>query len=443
MKLSKYNFYEKSNNLGGYIYNTYSGGIVYIKDEQLWSNLTNSKVVDLDSDIKNELIDMDIIIDSESDELLKVKDRYFNYIYNDKVLHLTIMPTNACNFACPYCFSYEKGHSRMDEKTYNSILDLIDMKSEQIEDVIILWFGGEPTLFNDDIIAFMNVVQKKCKEKEIGLYSSIITNGYLLTVDVFKDMYKSGIVQYQVTLDGSKNTHDDLRHLKGGKGTFDHILNNLKEISDLSSDYSFKFDIRCNVTKANYESAKLLIDIFDEKFSDDKRFKIYFRPVYNYETKENEIDTIADDLFSMDEGIDMQNKMYMLTEKTTKRVGNRRLFNPLPLPTNSWCAAELKNFFLIGPDGALFFCDTLTGDEYSYGSIEDVLNHKLIDKPDGNIFKNEKAKKCIDCRLLPICFGGCMRNRINKEPECYWKESNIQKSFVDFINDLEGGESCE
>ena len=36
-----------------------------------------------------------------------------------------------------------------------------------------------------------------------------------------------------------------------------------------------------------------------------------------------------------------------------------------------------------------------------------------------------------------------MRNRINKEPECYWKESNIQKSFVDFINDLEGGESCE
>ena len=41
MKLSKYNFYEKSNNLGGYIYNTYSGGIAYIKDEQLWSDLTN------------------------------------------------------------------------------------------------------------------------------------------------------------------------------------------------------------------------------------------------------------------------------------------------------------------------------------------------------------------------------------------------------------------
>lgn len=439
MKLSKYNFYEKSNIKGGYIYNTNTGAILHINDENYWNFITDSDIENFDDETENNLLNMQMMLEDDIDEFQKVRNRYLENINDEENLHLTIMPTDGCNFACPYCFSYEKGCNVMSDETYTNILKLIELKSNKLKRVVISWFGGEPTLATEKIISFMNKAKEFCKNKNIELYSSIITNGYLLDKDNFIRMYESGIRQYQVTLDGNKLTHDKMRYLKGFKPTFDKIINNLEDISSIGNNYDFKFDIRCNVTKANHESAISLIHLFDNLFSDDRRFRIYFRPVYNYETKNNEIKSMVNELYDMDEGIEMQNQMSMLTEKVTKRVSKRRLFNPLPLPTNSWCAAELKNFFLIGPNGNLFFCDTLTGDDNSYGNLKDLINGTKINKPDGNIFNSEHNAKCIQCKLLPICYGGCMRNRINKEPECYWTIQGIQNSFAKFIDELERG----
>lgn len=85
------------------------------------------------------------------------------------------------------------------------------------------WFGGEPTLFKDRIIAFMQTVKKKIPD-DIILNGYMTTNGYLLDFENFLDYYNVGITGYQITLDGFSHTHDELRKLKSGEATWDTVI---------------------------------------------------------------------------------------------------------------------------------------------------------------------------------------------------------------------------
>lgn len=58
----------------------------------------------------------------------------------------------------------------------------------------------------------------------------MVTNGYLLTDDKARMLRELGIRHLQITLDGSKKTHDSRRFLLGGKPTYDTIINNLENL---------------------------------------------------------------------------------------------------------------------------------------------------------------------------------------------------------------------
>ena len=70
--------------------------------------------------------------------------------------------------------------------------------------------------------------------------------------------------------------------------TYDVIMKNLSEIHLLDNVYDFNMDIRCNFTRRTIKAVEDYIDVFMEQFGSDRRFKIYCRPVYEYETKDND-----------------------------------------------------------------------------------------------------------------------------------------------------------
>ena len=79
---------------------------------------------------------------------------------------------------------------------------------------MIRFTGGEP-LLHKNIIDFIKMA------KDIGLKTSIITNGYLLPIYVEK-LCDVGVDQYIISLDGStSDIHDDLRQFPG---CFDNII---------------------------------------------------------------------------------------------------------------------------------------------------------------------------------------------------------------------------
>ena len=154
MKLSKYNYYlENKTEKDLMIYNTRTGAVILIEDidDKSRDMIKCNQIKTLDIDLKDFLMEKEILVGDEVDELADVKELYNLYVNDQNVLSLTILPTEGCNFACPYCFLYDKTNTTMRDEDYDMLYDYISnfmsqRESERDRRLIINWFGGEPTL---------------------------------------------------------------------------------------------------------------------------------------------------------------------------------------------------------------------------------------------------------------------------------------------------------
>lgn len=193
-------------------------------------------------------------------------------------LFLTIMPTEGCNFRCPYCYEDHSPIS-MRRKTLDKIHDYLIEQVSKYTHVGIGWFGGEPTLCKDIILETSNLVQSLQKKYPFTYNSSMTTNAYLLGLDDFVQYYHAGITSYQITLDGW--THDQTRPHVTGKGTLQRILDNLIAISSLpQEEYQYNITIRHNILPGDEDFS--WYDYLRDLFGNDCRFTVLVRPVSDW-----------------------------------------------------------------------------------------------------------------------------------------------------------------
>ncbi len=69
----------------------------------------------------------------------------------------------------------------------------------------------------------------------------------MLNAKIAKELKKLKVKTVQITIDGPKEIHDKRRPLINGKGSFDTIINNVKEVKD----YFEHISIRINIDKTN------------------------------------------------------------------------------------------------------------------------------------------------------------------------------------------------
>ena len=70
-----------------------------------------------------------------------------------------------------------------------------------------------------------------CQKRGVTLALNIITNGLLLTEEVVDRLLPYGLNGVKVTLDGDRDTHNRMRPLRGGQGTFDRIIENVRKVA--------------------------------------------------------------------------------------------------------------------------------------------------------------------------------------------------------------------
>ena len=77
------------------------------------------------------------------------------------------------------------------------------------------------------------------------------------------------------------------------------------------------------------------------------------------------------------------------------------------------CGIVSANNLVIGPKGELYKCDHHIGDKnYVVGNVKQGL---LFNKPYYDYCTIKHPKKCLRCKLLPLCYGGCRNDYlINK-----------------------------
>lgn len=190
--------------------------------------------------------------------------------------HLIIFPTEKCNFRCTYCYEDFK-ISRMNSDVIQGLKLLISRRLEAAKFFEISWFGGEPLLALPVIEEVSNHSLEQTAHRGASFKANITTNGYLLTKDTFVRLLDLRVVEYQISLDGTGESHDQTRVRKGGGATFEVIYNNLLAMKAVNSE--FEVIVRVHFMKSNIDHIRSLALNLRDDFSSDGRFKIYFKAI--------------------------------------------------------------------------------------------------------------------------------------------------------------------
>jgi len=191
---------------------------------------------------------------------------------------LTLLPTEQCNFRCTYCYEdFELG--AMPRPVINGLKALLTARAPELRRLDLHWFGGEPMTAFSIVTEICDHAQKlRVRQPHLDIYSSMTTNGYLLTPDRFTQLVRLGVVRYQISLDGYGEKHDRTRHRVDGHGTFSQIWENLLSTRH-SAERDFSIMLRVHFSPSTLENVKELIPMLNEKFGDDSRYQIFFKAI--------------------------------------------------------------------------------------------------------------------------------------------------------------------
>ena len=116
--------------------------------------------------------------------------------------------------------------------------------------------------------------------KKIILIIHSPTNGVCLRyfVDLFKNK-KYVPRDIQVTIDGPKEIHDKRRIAKGGKGSFDDIVESI----DVTVEAGIHISLRLNIDDMNVNYINQIADfIISKKWANKNNFTAYLAPVTDH-----------------------------------------------------------------------------------------------------------------------------------------------------------------
>lgn len=186
---------------------------------------------------------------------------------------LILLPTEKCNLRCTYCYEDFK-IGRMSEITQRGIELYLDQRVPQLTGLRFSWFGGEPLVAKDILLRLSRYANGLCERYGVDFTGGLTTNAYHLDVDTFVQLLACGQNFFQITLDGWRETHDQVRRFANGRGSFDRIWSNLIDLKAV--DAEFEILLRIHVRRDNIETLPLLIEKVAEQFGNDPRFRLDF-----------------------------------------------------------------------------------------------------------------------------------------------------------------------
>ncbi len=250
---------------GHYVFDANRNSILKVDADDYGILLESYKNIRYESNsVINKYRQKGFLLPSNLKEIKHPETEMMEFHLANRIEKITLQLTQECNLRCSYCVysgNYEnRSHGRrsMTFDIAKQGIDFLHSHSKDRHKVNIGFYGGEPLLETDLLEECVEYAEKCFEEK--GLTFTITTNGTLLNDSITEFLIKHNF-DVLISLDGPKEIHDNNRKLANGKGSFDLIIKNVRNIKEKYPEFFKK--INFNVVISPENDFKCVKDFFD------------------------------------------------------------------------------------------------------------------------------------------------------------------------------------
>ncbi|SHK29950.1 radical SAM/SPASM domain-containing protein [Paramaledivibacter caminithermalis] len=285
--------------------------------------------------------------------------------------------TSKCNLRCKHCFLSNYSHEDPELlKIKNFVKDLSKKKIASIH-----ISGGEPLMRSD-----LEEIIKIISANNISLL--LASNGTLLTNNRIKRLINSGLLNYQISLDGhNREINDYIR----GNGAFDKTIKSIKELKIKGA----KIILAYTLNKINYLYFDEIIKLAENLNVDALRFELFI-PLGSGKNNKSELDLDNESLKFL------KKKMLSATSNRVKLIFP--LFNSEFGCGAGYFSCVINSDFTVSP------CDMLietqkTSPIHSVDELQDIWKNSEFFQNWRNFKINDDY--CNTCDYVSKCNYGC------------------------------------
>ncbi len=273
-------------------------------------------------------------------------------LISDKLLELIILPTEQCNFRCIYCYE-DFSIGRMQPETIAGIKALLDKRCPNLSYLNLSWFGGEPLVAKNIVLDISEyALSLALKYPHLHYSGSMTTNGYLLDLNTASVLANVGVTEYQISLDGPREIHDQSRIRADGKSTFERIWNNLLAIRD--SSLPIYITLRLHFTAETFQLIDPLLEDIKREFLPDSRFSAFFKSIEHLGSPNDSAIKIFSETEKEEAIKNLEAKLFGENLQSPENVN---------VPDDYVCYASRPNSLVIRANGSVGKCTVALSDE--------------------------------------------------------------------------------
>ena len=391
MHESRYNIIVEDG--GSYLaYNTANAAFALL-DAQGWETLKTGE-----GPCANDLASWGFLTELTAEQELAQQQERFDRTRADlSKLVLSLIPTYACNYRCPYC--YEIGHNdtkgKMDAAAEQAILDFVQNRYDAypFTELIVEWYGGDPSLALDVVESVSGQLIAWCGQRKVNYQAMMLSNANLIGEKEAELLARCQVKTVHLTIDGPEEVHNARRVAADGSNSYER---NIQAARALRAN-GIEVRATMNVDKVTWP----LYRTFRDELLAEEGIMLNAAKLcdYGHFYGTEPFAAPAFDLFTHEEFAQVQLEQFIQEPHTAAEM--REMLRPI----RRFCTGQLDNYYIIDLLGNVYNCDGWVGD-HSYVRFnlhDDCATWKLSDVS----HDATRVGQCSACVLLPVCQGNC------------------------------------
>lgn len=305
--------------------------------------------------------------------------------------------TNRCNKRCQHCYQedYQGKEFSIEElrELGNQYLELLREYNKNTNQNLkgqINITGGEPFV-REDIWELLDFLKENNKHFDFG----ILTNGSLINEETVIRLKDYNPKMVQVSLDGSRKTHDKIR----GANSYNEVIKSLK----LLRKYKIKALVSFTANNENYREFKEVVKVAKRC----RAYKVWTdRMVPIGSGNSGEIKTLNKDEVALYINLIRREQLNPLNKFSKTKITGERSLQFLNGVSSSYKCSAGDGLIILLENGDVMPCRRLpiiAGNIKNSSLNEIYYNSKVFNNL--RDFK-EAPKGCIKCNFFDLCNGG-------------------------------------